>query len=554
MISMDMKYTSLYWALRFIEDDLDIHYKNYNGYIIKINAEAQTIDYGKDINIVGDICRKLVRHKDFVILECVNRLLIKGYKPHEITLDGRENKPDIIIGKYAIRCEQWGEDYEMAKDKLVESKLYQCEILYTSRLISGLLEYKNVLLHNEEIFNYGLFEDAAEIHSLNLLKQKAAEIEQVKDIKDFEIFEDELCLYKGKAKIVRVPEGITTIGASAFWGNTFIEEVILPNSLKRLGGDCFYYCINLKKVNIPSQVWIMGNDPFAGCPKLRIINLSTEFVLEKEVLYNKDKTNLIHYSPWKDDFEYIIPSSVICLGKHSFFNCKNLEKIVVPKSVIRFENNPFSGCDKLKVENHSSYYIFKNGIIYNKFMTTIIGCLNQTVLNEYVVPETVTLISRNSFWNCKGIKKIVITKNVNRIGYNPFAGCENLLIESQSPLFKVIDGIVYNKDKTHMLCATNIAIGKECKISNGVTHINRGVFSGCVDLEKIDFNGVTYIDKSSFTNCKSLKELYIPDAVTYIGEWAFAYCISMRKISISRKTFVDKNAFNECHAKIEWRE
>ena len=41
-----------------------------------------------------------------------------------------------------------------------------------------------------------------------------------------------------KSKVVKVPEGITTIGASAFWNNTFVEEIILPNSKQ----DGFYIC------------------------------------------------------------------------------------------------------------------------------------------------------------------------------------------------------------------------------------------------------------------------------------------------------------------------
>lgn len=67
----------------------------------------------------------------------------------------------------------------------------------------------------------------------------------------------------------------------------------------------------------------------------------------------------------------------------------------------------------------------------------IVGCLNGSQIDSLRVPETVSLISRNSFWNCKGVKKIVITKNVDRIGYNPFAGCENLIIESENDNFVV---------------------------------------------------------------------------------------------------------------------
>ena len=192
-------------------------------------------------------------------------------------------------------------------------------------------------------------------------------------------------------------------------------------------------------------------------------------------------------------------------------------------------------------------------MIYNRFKTTVIGCLNGTENDRLVIPDTVTLISRNSFWNCKGIGSIAISKNINRIGYNPFAGCENLLLESESPLFPCENGIIYNENKTHLLCATNRSVGKSFSVPDGVTHINRGVFSGCVDLEQMDLNGVTYIDKSAFTNCVSLTELYIPDTVTYIGEWAFAYCEKLKKVSVSRKTVIDKNAFNECPAEIEWR-
>ena len=38
-ISKDMKYTALYWALRFVDTELDVHKKSYNGYEVTIYAE-----------------------------------------------------------------------------------------------------------------------------------------------------------------------------------------------------------------------------------------------------------------------------------------------------------------------------------------------------------------------------------------------------------------------------------------------------------------------------------------------------------------------------------
>lgn len=550
MISLDMKYTSLYWALRFIEDTLDVHIKKYNRYEIRIDAERQSIDYGNQIRVIDQQCKFLKRHKDFVILECIDRLLVKGYKPKDIVVDGRINHPDIILDDIEIYCDQWGNDYFKKVNKLESIIKNNYKVLYTSRLVSGLLEYKNIILYNNDLYNYGLFEDNIALFNIIPIKAKEIVIKQVVDISDFEIFEDELINYLGKSKKVIIPEGITTIGASSFWNNMYIEEVILPNSLLRLGGDAFYYCSNLKKINIPESVWIMGNNPFAGCPDLILSNFSKHFILDEGILFSKDKSNLIHYTISKKDKEYFIPLSVNCLGKHSFYDCNNLEKVIVPKSIIRFENNPFSGCNRLNVDNYSPYYHFDKGIIYNKFKTTIVGVLSNTKIKEYIVPESVTLISRNSFWNCKGIKKIVLTKNINRIGYNPFASCENMSIKSKNGNFKVVDGILYNKDLTELICCTNIAAKEKIIINDSVKFINRGAFSGCKDLKEVDFNKVVDIAKSSFTNCSSLHNIYIPNQLKNIGEWAFAYCTSLLVIEVYKDTIIGKNAFNECPANI----
>lgn len=533
MISKDMKYTALYWALRFVENQLDVHEKSYNGYKVTIYAEKHYVDFGEKIKNGRRF--ELNSHKSFVVLECVDRLLTQGYLPEQIAID---DFFDIYLetksGNVGIYCEAW-DDYGGG----IGQDFADYEVFYTSRLVSGLLEYKGEYYSYGFEFHFGVGSDE---YAVNIPTSS-----------DFEIKGSELILYKGKSKTIKVPEGIKSIGASAFWNNVFVEDVILPESLERLGGDCFYYCKNLKKVNIPKKVWIMGNNPFAGCPKLQITNESPNFILENGGLYDKDKTNLIHYSISNPQTEFIVPDGVMCLGKHCFYACNNLRKIVIPESVIRFENNPFSGCEHLSLESHTPHYVIENGVIYNKFKTTIVGCLNGSQIDCLRIPETVSLISRNSFWNCKGVKKIVITKNVDRIGYNPFAGCENLIIESENDNFVVKNGVVYDKTLTHILCATDKAIGKEFTVPDGITHINRGVFSGCKSLENIDFNGVTYIDKSSFTNCVGLTDIYVPDTVTYIGEWAFAYCVNLKKVSVGKNTFVDKNAFNECSAVIERR-
>ena len=549
MISKDMKYTALYWALHFEEIALDVYEKSYGGYKIVIDAEKQTINYGSGIIAKSKECRYLIRHKDFVILECVDRLLSKGYQPDDICIDGRKDRADIYIKNVSVYCEQWGEDYQNKKECFVKGNNLQ--VLYTSRLVSGLLEYKNRIFDGENFWDKGIFED--DIKPFLWSFSNFADIHFTEN-KDFNIFERQLVSYNGKRKVVNVPEGITSIAASAFWNNTYVEEVVLPKSLKQLGGDCFYYCINLKKIIIPINVKIMGNNPFAGCPLLEIENESPEFILESGVLYNKDKTEIIYHTINKAEQKFVIPEGIRILGKHCFFACNNLKKIVIPLSVIHFENNPFSGCEYLQVENHSQNYVLDNGVIYNKYKTSVIGCLNATKAERMTLAPTITAINRNSFWNCKGIESLVIPDSVNKIGYNPFAGCENMVLSGNPAGYVIENGIIFSADKTAICCATDRVVGEHYALPDRVKIINRGVFSGCRNLKTIDLNNVTCIDKSAFTNCIGLQYMYIPDAVTYIGEWAFAYCSNLKTISIKKGTVVDRNAFNGCPAQIIWRD
>ena len=124
-ISKDMKYTALYWALRFMETELDVHTKSYNGYNITIYTEEQAVDFGSKIKCNGKY--PLTSHKSFVVLACVDRLLTDGYLPEQITL-GSDHDIEID-GKTFIDCVAW-DDYTC--------RINDVAITYTSRLVSGL--------------------------------------------------------------------------------------------------------------------------------------------------------------------------------------------------------------------------------------------------------------------------------------------------------------------------------------------------------------------------------------------------------------------------------
>jgi len=69
-----------------------VYSKFYSGYEIKINynsdsPEKSEIDYGKKIFCNRKTTCNFHQEETFVVLECVNRLLEKGYKPENIELE-----------------------------------------------------------------------------------------------------------------------------------------------------------------------------------------------------------------------------------------------------------------------------------------------------------------------------------------------------------------------------------------------------------------------------------------------------------------------------------
>ena len=527
-LSKNMKYTALYWAMRFFEHTPDIFEKTFaDGTHIVIKANTQEVFINNNFAFLLD------SHESFVKLECINRILSLGYLISDIKL--ANNEFELSFYGYSIKFIVWDDPFKLEG---IDNK----KVVYKSRLVSGVLEYKTKIHSDSEWYDYGLFEDK----DINLRKAIKGNYSNP----SFDIEENRVMHYVGKDKVVVVPEGIEELESSSFWDNQFIEEVVLPDSLINMGGDTFYNCKNLKRINIPKNVNLMGNNPFAGCPLVVITNESPFFVYENGALYTRDKETMIYCSIKGDEDTFIVPDSVKVICKHTFFLCDRFKKIVLPESLEKMENNPFSGCSKLELENHSKAYFIKDDVIYNGFKTSVVGTLNKIASERLVLLEGIKTINRNSFWNCKGIKTIVFPESLVDIGYNPFVGCSNIRFESHSLRFKVIDDVLYNFDESKIICYPAWKAVGHIKLKESVITLERGAFSGCDKMTALDLHNVNIVNKSCFTNCSSLKELYCSDLITYVGEWAFAYCSSLEEVSVCEGTIVDNNAFSNCPAQL----
>ena len=105
--------------------------KYQNNYCLEIDFKNQIFDFGGKIKIGEKSTQNITKPEDWVVLECVNRLLEKGYKPENITLEkvypaghGFSGRLDICVTRddgseyLLIECKTYGKEFDKAFTKL----------------------------------------------------------------------------------------------------------------------------------------------------------------------------------------------------------------------------------------------------------------------------------------------------------------------------------------------------------------------------------------------------------------------------------------------------
>lgn len=178
---------------------------------------------------------------------------------------------------------------------------------------------------------------------------------------DFEIYGTVLAKYHGRDKVVIVPDGITVIDQSAFYGCYEMEEIYLPKSLVRIERSAFAECQRLQKVVVKPGLDAIGDAAFENCQKLEEIELplSLQFIGRmafakclslRKIKIPKNVTKLGYGIFMADSsLEQVdLPLYISSIGECAFYFCKNLKSIEVPDSVDGIHPDTFYGCNGLQ--------------------------------------------------------------------------------------------------------------------------------------------------------------------------------------------------------------
>ncbi len=166
------------------ENTSNIFFKKYaNEYTIELDFDKKLIDYGKKIKTESKTTQNFSQSENWVVLECVNRLLGKGYKPKNITLEktypsghGHSGRLDICVSRndgseyLLIECKTWGKEFdnEFARMKKDGGQLFtyfkfsnkaDIVMLYSSELNKREIVYRNEIVKIEDDYRSGDVKD-----------------------------------------------------------------------------------------------------------------------------------------------------------------------------------------------------------------------------------------------------------------------------------------------------------------------------------------------------------------------------------------------------------
>ena len=88
-------------------------------------------------------------------------------------------------------------------------------------------------------------------------------------------------------KSISIPDNITTIGNTAFWGCESLEFLDIPSSVTTIGKYTFYGCKSLERIIIPDTVTTIGTIKF----KTKKENIFLSCIYDYDLAFSKKIRN-----------------------------------------------------------------------------------------------------------------------------------------------------------------------------------------------------------------------------------------------------------------------
>lgn len=186
-----------------------------------------------------------------------------------------------------------------------------------------------------------------------------------------------------------LPEGLKKIETYAFV-NRKITTIDFPQSLEEIAGYTFV-ASELTSISLPASVRVIGESAFQGCPvsSISVAAANQYFKSVNDVLFVKNMEELVLYSRMLPEESYTIPDGIKVIRSFAFYNQQYLKNVKFPDSLLEIGDDAF----------------------------------HNTKLEEVILPDNHIKIGWGGFAECKNLKRVVLSSNLQSFDFQRFSGC-----------------------------------------------------------------------------------------------------------------------------------
>lgn len=391
---------------------------------------------------------------------------------------------------------------------------------------------------------------------------------------------------------VKLPETLDFIGPGAFAGCKSLTDITLPEALAEIGQYAFADT-GLSAIIIPDSVANINYCAFGYYS-----DESGNFVSNNSFTIVGTPNSAAHIYATDSDPDYDYQNDFVFLTPEEYMEKQDLLALDRVRSG-DFEYALIStGAVLTLCTSTEDSITIPDSIDGNDITMIYPACFSNIQASEIIIPETVTALKEMAFYNCPNLKSITVPSSVKKIGNNAFdkcpsletvefcgaetigsevlcdcsalksfkaAGCikewddeepfiyctelESIKIGSGDGIYCSENGVMYNSDKSKLVCYPAAKHEKSFTAPSGVKEVAQSAFANNKYLKSVKLADVETIGAYAFEGCEQLESADISDKLKSLGTDAFYDCLMLKSLRLPASlTDIGACAFGYYHS------